>query len=122
MERRADDLVQLVSAELSRVVEPNRRTDLASLFVAPVPLQLGWNYGEEGARFNCWQVGQSRDGGVLLVYCDQGFGPAFPWGFIFPEEDSLGMDCQWHSGLEDAAINAGLIAAPSGYEVPGPRT
>ncbi len=31
------------------------------------------------------------------------------------------MDSQWHSALEDAAINAGLLPAPPGYEVPGPR-
>ncbi len=33
----------------------------------------------------------------------------------------MGMDSQWHSGLEDAVINAGFLPAPPGYESPGPR-
>ena len=33
-------------------------------------------------------------------------------GFIFPADDSLGMDSQWHSRLEDAAISAGLEPPP----------
>jgi hypothetical protein len=111
----------LLGDELARVSDPARRVSLAALLLPPSKINLGWDYGMRGERLDCWHIGRSPDGGVLLVYCEQGFGPAFPWGFVFPLEDSMGMDSQWHSGLEDAAINAGLLPAPDGYEAPGPR-
>jgi hypothetical protein len=58
---------------------------------------------------------------MVLLACVARVGPSFPWGFMDAHEDSMGMDSQWHSGLEDAAIVAGLLPAPTGYEVPGPR-
>ena len=67
-----------------------------------------------------WVVGHSDDGGIALVYSDKGFGPSFPWGYVYTH-DTLGMDSQWHSDLEDAAIGARLLDAPPGYAVPGPR-
>lgn len=88
------ELASLVDSELSRVSDPERRKALAALLNAPIPLRLNWNYGTGGERLNCWQVGRSPDGEVILAYCKKGFGPTFPWGFVFPEEDSLGM-CQF---------------------------
>jgi hypothetical protein len=52
------------------------------------------------------------------VYSPEGFGPSDPWGHIRSTDDSLGMDSQWHVGLEHAAIGAGILEAPPGYEVP----
>ncbi len=115
------DIASLVRDELARVGDPNRRSALEALLQSPARLSLAWDYGKEGERFDCWQVGCSPERGVLLVYCERGFGPAFPWGVVFGEEGSMGMDSQWHSGLEDAAVFAGLLPAPAGYEAPGPR-
>lgn len=111
----------LVARELALVADPNRRELLALALVPPSRISLGWNYGTANDRLDCWLVGRSPDGNVLLVYGDRGFGPSFPWGYVHPDDDSMGMDSQWHSGLEDAAIAAGLLVAPPGYEAPGPR-
>jgi hypothetical protein len=113
----------LVEAELARVADPARRGDLRALLQPPARVSLAWDYGHADERFDCWLVGRSLypERPVLLVYCDRGFGPDDPWGFVFADEGSIGMDCQWHSGLEDAAIVAGLLPAPAGYQVPGPR-
>jgi hypothetical protein len=111
----------LLDRELARIEDLARRDVLRSFLQPPARLSLGWNYGHEGERINCWQVGRFPNRNILLVYCDRGFGPAFPWGFVFADEDSMGMDSQWHSGLEDAAIGAGMLPAPANYEVPGPR-
>jgi hypothetical protein len=116
-----EDLLLLIEDELRRVSDPDRRRRLQSLLSAPTPRSVAWNYGSEGERHNVWIVGRSPDGDVLLAYSDVGFGPAFPWGGIIEVEDSAGMDSQWHSGLEDAAVCFGLLGAPPGYEVPGPR-
>ena len=115
------DVSTLVRLELDRVADPGRRASLEALLIQPRELSLAWDYGQPDDRFDCWCVGQSADRDTLLVYCPQGFGPSFPWGFVFSETGSLGNDGQWHSGLEDAAIGAGLLEAPAGYESPGPR-
>lgn len=117
----AANITRLVDDELARAGDPARRGNLQALLHPPARLSLAWNYGQEDERFDCWQVGCSPDRRVLLVYCDRGFGPASPWGFVFADEGSMGMDSQWHSGLEDAAIVAGLLPAPVGYRVSGPR-
>lgn len=115
------DIAELVRLELDRMTDSVRRASLEALLNAPRKLSLAWEYGQRDERFDCWCVGHSADGDVLLVYCPQGFGPSFPWGFVFSETGSLGNDGQWHSGLEDAAIGIGLLEAPDGYESPGPR-
>lgn len=119
MER--SQVLDQIQIELKRIRESSRRECLQALLVEPREVSLSWDYGREGERFTCWQVGQSSDGKTWLVYCNQGFGPDFPWGFVFRRSDSLGMDSQWHVGLEDAAICVGMLEAPDGYEVPGSR-
>ena len=117
----AEEIGGLVNAEIERVTDPQQQNLLRALLDKPYLRRFYWNYGSSDEPREVWVVGKSRDGVVALVYDDGGFGPSFPWGFIFPSENSLGMDAQWHSGLEDAAICAGLLKAPTGYTVPGPR-
>lgn len=114
------ELEALVDGELARM-SAARRTSLGRLLVPPVLREIPWDYGRAGERHACWIVGRAPDGLVSLAYCDAGFGPAFPWGYLFEPDDGMGMDAQWHSGLEDAAIGAGCLSAPQGYVVPGPR-
>jgi hypothetical protein len=119
-----DDLCKLrslVDSELALVTDPVRRTVLQALLVERVRFSLAWEYGEADERFDSWLVGRSSDGAILLVYCERGFVPSDPWGYVFAHTGSMGMDSQWHSGLVDAAIGAGLVPAPAGYKVPGPR-
>jgi len=99
----------LIQSELAKIEENERRTRLSSLLISPRPISLAWDYGEPGERFNCWLVGESAAENVWLVYSEHGFGPSFPWGFVFPDRDSFGMDSQWYDRLEDAAENIGLI-------------
>lgn len=115
------NLKSLVAAELIRIGDPARRAALRALLFEPSGIRLDWNYGGPSDSFDCGLVGRSADGHVLLVYCEHGFGPSFPWGYVYAGERSMGMDSQWHSGLIHAAIGAGLISEPPGYEVPGPR-
>ncbi len=113
-----NEIRQLIDAELAKLDNLSRRAILASILVPPQPLYLKWDYGESGQRFQCWLVGMSPDGNMRLVYCSAGFGPAYPWGHLQTAVESMGMDSQWHAGLEHAAIGAGLLDAPPNYEVP----
>jgi hypothetical protein len=56
-------------------------------------------------------VAEAPERGVVLVYCEQGFGPEMPWGFLVsdePEFTTLGMDAQWGWYLEEAFVRSGL--------------
>ncbi|HYV36965.1 MAG TPA: hypothetical protein VE988_14760 [Gemmataceae bacterium] len=112
------EIRNLLEAELAKVIDPARRAALKSALVPPQPLSLEWAYGEPGERYQCWLVGLSPNGRERLVYCEKGFGPNYPWGFVGIAENWMGMDCQWHVGLEHAAIGAGILVAPQDYEVP----
>ena len=114
----SEDIQQLVDAELATIDDPIRRAALAALLVTPKSFSLKWGYGMPGERYQCWLVGISPDGKTRLVYCEKGFGPSYPWGIVGIAQEWMGMDCQWHVGLEHAAIGAGALPAPSNYEVP----
>jgi hypothetical protein len=114
----AAEVSRLVECELASIDDPSRREALRALLSQPIAVDLGWGYGKPGERHQCWVVGHSRDGSQRLVYCDKGFGPSDPWGIVGVSEDWMGMDCQWHVGLEHAAIGAGSLDAPDGYEIP----
>src|SRR5436190_22681052 len=112
------EVVRLINAELSRIADVARRAELAALLTRPAPVGLDWEYGPPGDRIDAWVVGRALDGSAALLYCDRGFGPTYPWGCIRSDSASAGADADWAVGLEDAAIHAGLLAAPHGYQVP----
>lgn len=113
-----DDIRRLVHAELAKVGDAARRDALIAVLVSPQPLSLKWGYGKPGEKYECWLVGLSPNGNTRLLYCEKGFGPSDPWGIVGVSDDWMGMDCQWHVGLEHAAIGAGILPAPPDYEVP----
>ena len=106
---------QLVSRELDLIRAADRRAALEALIIAPRLEEREWDYGQPaGQRYPCWVVAEAQD--VILVYCQHGFGPEFPWGFLFKRESSLGMDSQWCWYLEEAFVQSGLWA---GFVKPG---
>lgn len=113
-----NDIHGLVAAELSNVADPARRNALKAVLVPPQRLSLKWGYGQPGERYDCWLVGLSPNGQLRLMYCERGFGPDYPWGIVPVAEERMGMDCDWHVGLEHAAINAGILPPPDNYEIP----
>jgi hypothetical protein len=62
----------------------------------------------------------------MLVYCEEGFGPQFPWGVLFndpsgqaaSEDLTLGMDAQWNWYLEEAFVRSGLWPGRLGRDEP----
>jgi hypothetical protein len=112
------EIKQLVEAELTKVEDPSRRAALRAALIPPRPLTLRWGYGKPGEQLQCWMVGLSPNGKERLMYCEKGFGPGDPWGFVGALDEWMGMDCQWHVGLEHAAIGARILSAPPNYEVP----
>lgn len=101
----------LVGRELALITEPGRRAALERILIAPRQEERDWDYGAEGERYAYWAVAEAPARGVVLVYCERGFGPECPWGYLFTGEiefTSLGMDSQWNWYLEEAFIRSGL--------------
>jgi hypothetical protein len=102
---------RLVAGQVALVEDAARQHALEAILVEPRAEERDWDYGTPGQRYRCWVV--ARDRGIVLVYCDQGFGPEFPWGFIPEDADvSLGMDSQWCWYLEEAFVRSGLWDGP----------
>jgi hypothetical protein len=119
-----DEIRRLVDSELAEATDAGERDRLAALLATPEQIKLDWEYGKAGEQLSCWRVGRSPEENpcrLWLVYCQQGFGPSFPWGFVETDSASMGIDAQWHSSLVAAAICCGLLPPPPGYEAPGPR-
>lgn len=100
------DVQQLVEAELTTFEDAALRERARALLVAPYAVEREWDYGPDGTTYVCWTVLEHPPSNTALVYCEQGFGPAFSWGVLFltgPHVLYMGNDTQWWETLEEAA-------------------
>lgn len=97
-----EDIAALTHRELSNITNPNLVRRIQELLVTPYVVQRNWDYGKPGEAFDCWIVLEHPLSNTGIAYCENGFGPAYPWGLVFltGEELSIGMDSAWHSSLE----------------------
>ena len=90
------EITELIERELRRVSDTRAIEHVRSLLVPPKPILLDWDYGEVGDQYLCWIVLEEAHGNTGIAYCQEGFGPAFPWGLVTPKEGtSMGMDAGW---------------------------
>lgn len=111
----SDHVRTLVAEQLAIIRDPARREALASLLVELRTEEREWDYGAPGTHYPYWVVAEAQSRRVILVYCEHGFGPESPWGFLFtdePEFATLGMDSQWDRYLEGAFTRSGLWSGP----------
>ncbi len=109
MDRTPEEIEALTTAELARIRDPARKARAAEILTKPRMQSIGWDYAVPGDRVDCWLLGLRSDGQVAVMYCDDGFGPERPWGFVFRHEDSAGMAGQWHASLEETLAAAGVL-------------
>ena len=98
----------LVDAELSRITDAKLAARIRELLVPPRPVEREWDYGPPGQTYTCWTVLEDPDSNSGIAYCEEGFGPTFPWGLVFltGEYLSIGMDAGWFDTLEEAMLNS----------------
>ncbi len=101
----------LVEAELARIASPERRMALEAILVEPRLQLRDWDLGEPGARYRTWLVAQDPKSGIGLAYCEYGYGPARPWGYVSVGFLSLGDSAQWYPTLEEAFLASGLASS-----------
>jgi len=89
-----------------------------------IPLRLEnreWDYVDSFTEYPCYIVLEDKKSNTAVAYCEQGFGPNYPWGLIFIEGEvmSLGMDSGWFASLEEAVRNSMFWHGenPDNYEV-----
>lgn len=113
---------RLVAEQLAMIENVQRRNALAQVLLAEPRLEdREWNYGALGQRYSYWVVAEAPEHKTILVYCDKGFGPEFPWGFLLtnePHPQTLGMDSQWNWYLEEAFVRSALWNGPIGPDEP----
>jgi hypothetical protein len=91
---------QLALIEVARVQERIRR-----FLVSPYPVAGSWDYGKEDQTYVCWIVLEHRESESGIAYCEEGFGPAMPWGLMWLKGSHryrIGMDSGWFDSLVDA--------------------
>jgi hypothetical protein len=111
----------LVATEISRISQAELVNRIRELLVEVRCEHREWDYGEAGKTYPCWIVAEHPDSNTAIAYCEQGFGPSYPWGLlsIQGQHMSIGMDCSWFVSLEQAFRDslAWEGANPPGYEV-----
>ena len=100
----ASKVTELVEAQVARVTDPKAAVLIRSLLVPPRCEHRPWDYGAHDTQYPCWIVAEHPPSNTAIAYCEQGFGPSFPWGLlsISGEHLSMGMDSGWYDSLEDA--------------------
>jgi hypothetical protein len=101
------DPAQITAAldeDLRNLRDPRVRAHIETFRLpAPTPIRLAWDYGKPDETFDGWLVFDDREQRCGIAYCDEGFGPATPWGLVNTSEacPSMGMDCDWFSRFMD---------------------
>jgi hypothetical protein len=95
----ADSVSARVKSELLAFSDTLIKPVIEALLIAPRPILRSWDYGQPDQQFVCWQILEDPDVGTGIAFCEEGFGPNFPWGLVsLGESDtrsSMGMDSAW---------------------------
>jgi hypothetical protein len=111
---------KLVEEQTIGIADQELCNELRRHLVEPQRQDREWNYGEAPATFPCWLVATFPAANCGIVYCEQGFGPAYPWGILSLTDVHLGSDDCWHVSLEHAfrCSPPWHDRNPEDYEVP----
>lgn len=116
-----EDIQATLSAQVDEIDQPELAACVKDHLVRPRLEDREWDYGVEGQTFPCWICLEDRDLNTAIAFCDEGFGPADPWGLISIDgkHTSMGMDSGWFATLEDAVRDSMFWDGenPDGYEV-----
>jgi hypothetical protein len=104
------DVSELIRDDMRALSDARVVVYLSSLLVTPPrQLLLGWDYGPTGEAFEGFLVLYHPSSDTAIAYCQQGFGPAAPWGLIRIKQGSppsMGMDSGWFPRFLDAFFDS----------------
>ncbi|MFO0876271.1 MAG: hypothetical protein U0840_02770 [Gemmataceae bacterium] len=99
------DVEALVRDDMRALSDARVAAHVFSLLADPPrPVRLGWTFGAVGETLDGFLVLDHPRSGTGIVYCEQGFGPANPWGLVFTDRGPLstGTSDGWYPRLLDA--------------------
>jgi hypothetical protein len=101
MDAKLDEEMKLLSV---------RETEYFKGIKIPIYLKtLRWEY-ENDVPFEAWVFADFKERNVGAAYCLGGYGKmGSPWGLIFFDDDSFGMDCGWYKNIKEM-INDGWLS------------
>jgi hypothetical protein len=113
----SDEVREVVARELARAPDGDRRAAFEQLLCEPYQQTRVWDWANSDEQVPVWIFAVSADGRIGFAYSRAGYQD--PWGALFMNEDSLGMDAQWYLYLDDAFIDSGVWTGPvpAGFEV-----
>ena len=110
-----------IERELAAIHDPLLLDLVRKLLVEPYAVEREWDYGAPGQTYVCWTVLEHQPSGTGIAYCEEGFGPKFPWGLVFLSGPymSIGPDSAWFTRLDDAVRESQAWDGgnPADYEV-----
>jgi hypothetical protein len=110
-----------IERELKAIHDPSLLDLIRKLLVEPYAVERDWDYGAPGQKYVCWTVLEHQASGTGVAYCEEGFGPDYPWGLVFLSGPAMniGMDSAWFASLEDAVRESRAWDGenPADYEV-----
>ena len=116
-----NEISTLIETEISKICQLELIEAVSRNRIEPRVEDRDWDYGEPDQTFPCWIVLEDKSRNVAVAFCDQGFGPAYPWGLLFVSgpDMSMGTDASWFLSLEDAVRSSSLWtgANPPGFEI-----
>ena len=115
MTTKAPELIQkLIERELLAVSDTRIRDHVKKLLIEPKAVVRDWDYGSDGEAYTCWTVLEEENSNVAVAYCQEGFGPTFPWGLVAVKGRmmSIGMDCAWFETFLQAYFESAASSIP----------
>ncbi len=92
----------LVELEMARITDPRVASALRRCLVTPSPVDLLWDYGEEGETYPGYVVAEFPNSGTGIAFSEHGWGPSNPWILIGLDEPGFGIDTSGFATLEGA--------------------
>jgi hypothetical protein len=96
------DLKKIIEEQLEFFETEGQRQAFLSFQVPVSEVVQTWGYGDES--HTCFIL--AKNDAEQIVYCNTGFGPAFPWSVQRLGDTDLGTDAQWHAYLYEAFITS----------------
>lgn len=116
----SDEMTGRIEEEIGRIDQLDLAARLRRLLVPVRCEEREWDYGQ-ARTFPCWIIAEHRASNTAFAYCEQGFGPRYPWGMlrIAGTHLSMGADDRWFASFEEAFRSSAAWDGinPNGYEV-----
>ena len=115
------EVEKLFNAEINSISQSEL---IATIDEHKIPLRIEsreWDYSNNFNEYQCCIVLEDKNTNTAVAYCNEGFGPSYPWGLLFltGKHLSMGMDSAWFASLDDAVRESMLWhdENPENYEV-----